>query len=164
MELDLTKSGLALVFKDYQEEAMNLIWGDVKYLGSKKENGNKEFSSREVWDHVNRTMTTIPTCTITDTPKTGTTFCNTTSWDRISRASVINFLNAMCDEGVLGCHEITGKGGYRRIYHAQLSKPQFWDKVIVLTSKKLAEASGRPVNHESASLNVETRPTVRLPA
>ena len=136
-----------MIFKDYQEEAMKLIWGDVKYLGSKKENGNKEFSSREVWDHINRTMTTIPT-----------------SWDRISRASVINFLNAMCDEGVLGCHEITGKGGYRRIYHAQLSKPQFWDKVIVLTSKKLAEASGRPVNHESASLNVETRPTVRLPA
>jgi len=37
----------------------------------------------------------------------------------ISRASVINFLNAMVDEGVLNYTEITGKGGYRRIYSAK---------------------------------------------
>lgn len=125
MEIDLNQSGLALIFKDYQEEAMKLIWGDVKYLGSKKENGNKEFSSREVWDHLNRTVTTIPA-----------------SRDSISRASVINFLNAMCDEGVLGFHEITGKGGHRRIYQAHLSKTQFWGRVTILTIKKLEEASG----------------------
>lgn len=34
----------------------------------------------------------------------------------ISRASIINFLNAMVDIGVLSYHEITGKGGHRRIY------------------------------------------------
>ena len=34
----------------------------------------------------------------------------------ISRASIINFLNAMVDVGVLTFHEITGKGGHRRIY------------------------------------------------
>jgi len=34
----------------------------------------------------------------------------------ISRASIINFLNAMVDESVLNYTEITGKGGHRRIY------------------------------------------------
>lgn len=36
----------------------------------------------------------------------------------ISRASIINFLNAMVDDGLLKYHEITGKGGHRRIYSA----------------------------------------------
>ena len=34
----------------------------------------------------------------------------------VSRASIINYLNAMVDEGLLGYTEITGKGGHRRIY------------------------------------------------
>ena len=34
----------------------------------------------------------------------------------ISRASIINSLNMLVDEGVLSFHEITGKGGHRRIY------------------------------------------------
>ena len=33
-----------------------------------------------------------------------------------SRASVINFLNYMVDEGLLGYVERTGKGGYHRVY------------------------------------------------
>ena len=33
-----------------------------------------------------------------------------------SRASVINFLEAMTSEGLLDKHEITGKGGHRGIY------------------------------------------------
>ena len=36
----------------------------------------------------------------------------------ISRASIINFLNDMVNEGILGYHEITGKGGHRRIYNS----------------------------------------------
>lgn len=36
----------------------------------------------------------------------------------ISRASIINSLNMLVDEGVLSFHEITGKGGHRRIYKA----------------------------------------------
>ncbi len=36
----------------------------------------------------------------------------------ISRASIINFLNAMVNDGLLKYHEITGKGGHRRIYSA----------------------------------------------
>lgn len=36
----------------------------------------------------------------------------------ISRASIIIFLNAMVDEGVLNYTERTGKGGYQSLYAA----------------------------------------------
>jgi predicted transcriptional regulator len=43
----------------------------------------------------------------------------------ISRASIINFLNAMVDEGVLDYIEETGKGGYHRVYSAKLDEAGF---------------------------------------
>jgi len=43
----------------------------------------------------------------------------------ISRASIINFLNAMVDEGVLDYEERTGKGGYHRVYRPKLDEPSF---------------------------------------
>lgn len=58
-------------------------------------------SSRHVWEKVNEH---IP----------GT----------ISRASIINFLNASVENGLLNFVEITGKGGYRRLYSPKMSKPE----------------------------------------
>ena len=43
----------------------------------------------------------------------------------ISRASIINFLNAMVDDGVLDYVEETGKGGYHRVYSAKLDEAGF---------------------------------------
>ena len=43
----------------------------------------------------------------------------------ISRASIINFLNAMVDEGVLDYVERTGKGGYHRVYRPKLDESSF---------------------------------------
>ena len=43
----------------------------------------------------------------------------------ISRASIINFLNAMVDDGVLDFVEETGKGGYHRVYSAKLDEAGF---------------------------------------
>jgi len=43
----------------------------------------------------------------------------------ISRASIINFLNAMVDESVLNYTEITGKGGHRRIYSMRYDEAGF---------------------------------------
>jgi len=40
----------------------------------------------------------------------------------ISRASIINFLNSLVDLEILEHKEISGKGGYRRIYWHQYSK------------------------------------------
>lgn len=43
----------------------------------------------------------------------------------VSRASIINFLNAMCDEGVLAFEEETCKGGMRRKYSTGLDESGF---------------------------------------
>ena len=62
---------------------------------------NKYTSSREVWEKVNQAL-----------PGT------------ISRASIINFLNASVENGLLDYEETTGKGGYRRLYVPKLSKDE----------------------------------------
>jgi predicted transcriptional regulator len=43
----------------------------------------------------------------------------------ISRASIINFLKAMADKGVLNYTERTGKGGYHRVYTPRLNESEF---------------------------------------
>ena len=78
-----------------------------------------DYSSRDVWQKVNERMTTM-----------------------ISRASVINFLNAMVEDGVLDYVETTGKGGYRRIYTASKTEQKFWVWLIQVVNEKLKEASG----------------------
>ena len=84
---------------DTENEGLRTVVKDyqesaLKYLwGLDGESG----SSRDVWVNVN-----------VDLMGRGT----------ISRASIINFLNAMVDDGMLSFHEITGKGGHRRIYAA----------------------------------------------
>jgi Fe2+ or Zn2+ uptake regulation protein len=64
-------------------------------------NSDKHLSSREVWEKVNEVL-----------PGT------------ISRASIINFLNASVENGLLNYVETTGKGGYRRLYVSKLSKTE----------------------------------------
>ena len=44
---------------------------------------------------------------------------------KISRASIINFLNIMCDEGILNYTEETCKGGTRRKYTPALDEAGF---------------------------------------
>ncbi|GAH70308.1 unnamed protein product [marine sediment metagenome] len=61
-------------------------------------------SSRDVWVNVNKDLMGKRT---------------------ISRASIINFLNSMVDEGVLNYTEITGKGGHRRIYTSKYDEAGF---------------------------------------
>jgi hypothetical protein len=43
----------------------------------------------------------------------------------ISRASIINFLEAMREMGVLKGVDITGRGGHRWIYSPAMTEPQF---------------------------------------
>jgi len=64
-------------------------------------NSNETLSSRQVWEQVNEQLT-------------GT----------ISRASIINFLNASVENGFLDYVETTGKGGYRRLYSSKLGRPE----------------------------------------
>ena len=94
LEFNPEGSGLDKVLKDYQIEALKLVW-------TKEKDGA---ISKEVYEHVNVALKGVRT---------------------ISRASIINFLNAMVDEGVLNYKEETCKGGYRRIYYPKLDERGF---------------------------------------
>ena len=65
--------------------------------------GEEGVVSREVWSLVNENL----------------------EGKTISRASIINFLNRMVDEGVLDFDERTGKGGHHRVYRSKLSEAEF---------------------------------------
>ena len=54
----------------------------------------------------------------------------------ISRASVINYLNAMADEGFLNYTENTGRGGYHRVYTMAYTENEFKRRVaeIIITN------------------------------
>ena len=93
MIIDPSKDGLEKVLRDYQIEALKVIWG----------NTGEGLTSREVYEAVNGRL----------------------SGRGVSRASIINFLNAMCDEGVLGFEEETCKGGMRRKYSKGLDESGF---------------------------------------
>ncbi|TRO41304.1 hypothetical protein E2P42_03340, partial [Candidatus Bathyarchaeota archaeon] len=92
--IDPSRNGLEKVLRDYQIEAMKLIWAH---------NGDG-MTSREVYDATN--------------VKLG-------GGKSVSRASIINFLNAMCDEGILDYEEETCKGGMRRKYKKGLDEKGF---------------------------------------
>jgi predicted transcriptional regulator len=87
------KDGLYKVFRDYQVEALRVVW----------KRGDDGAISREVWSSVNEEL----------------------GGRTISRASIINFLNAMVDEGILDYEEETGKGGYHRVYKPKLNEKEF---------------------------------------
>jgi Fe2+ or Zn2+ uptake regulation protein len=77
-------------------------------------NSEDRYSSRQVWEQVNQQLE-------------GT----------ISRASVINFLNDSVENGLLDFVEITGKGGYRRLYSSKLSKPETSQFLAELVKERL---------------------------
>ena len=92
--LDPTQDGLEKVLRDYQIEALKIIWSH---------NGDG-MTSREVYDETNNRLG---------------------QGKSVSRASIINFLNAMCDENVLDFEEETCKGGMRRKYKKGLDEKGF---------------------------------------
>jgi hypothetical protein len=73
--------------------------------------------SRDVWENVNHVLS-----------------------GSISRASIINFLNEMVDIGLLEYHEITGKGGHRRIYHHKYGEPEFKKEIVARFIGKLLKS------------------------
>jgi len=90
---DPKADGLSKVLRDYQEEALRIVWESEQGV-----------NSRSVWLHVNEAFGGKKT---------------------ISRASIINFLNAMVDEGFLDYEARSGKGGYHRVYHPKLDEGGF---------------------------------------
>ncbi len=64
-------------------------------------NNEQNLSSRQVWMQANEQLL-----------------------GSISRASIINFLNASVENGLLDYVETTGKGGYRRLYSPVLDRSE----------------------------------------
>ncbi len=59
--------------------------------------------------------------------------------DKKSRASVINSLNDMVDEGILSYEEESGKGGYHRVYYPKMDRKQFSEYAAKTITDKLHE-------------------------
>jgi len=55
----------------------------------------------------------------------------------ISRASVINYLNAMVDEDLITYTEVTGKGGHHRVYTMKYDEAEFKQQIAGLIITKL---------------------------
>lgn len=122
--IDPSREGLEKVLRDYQIEALRIIWNS----------DNKGMTSREVYQAVNRSLG------------------NKT----ISRASIINFLNDMYDEGVLKYEEETCKGGTRRKYFTGLDETGFKKhvaKVVLISLMKDFPAQTREAIREALNDN-----------
>ena len=48
----------------------------------------------------------------------------------ISRSSIIVSVNALVDDGVLGFHEVWGRGGIRRIYKSKLDESGYKQYIV----------------------------------
>ena len=103
--IDPTRDEFEKVLREYQIEALKLIWAH-------KGDG---MTSREVYIAVNEVL----------------------GARAVSRASIINFLNAMCNEGVLDFEEETCKGGMRRKYSTGLDKSGFKVHIAEMVLKSL---------------------------
>jgi len=84
----------------------------LRYLWSLGREGS---GSRDVWVHVNQEL----------------------GARTISRASVINFLNAMVDDGILTFTETAGKGGHRRVYMMKYDEAGFKEHIARVVIRNL---------------------------
>ena len=101
---------------DAGKESMEMFFKDyqvesLRYLWRVQPEGA---NSRAVWENVNDSLQ-----------------------GSISRASVINYLNAMVDEGLLTYTERTGKGGHQRVYYTKYGETEFKQHVAGLMIGKL---------------------------
>jgi hypothetical protein len=119
---------MTLIF-DPAEKGLAKVLRDyqIKALRFAWEKSDEGVISREVWQHTNKVLV-------------GT----------ISRASIINFLNAMVDEGVLNYREESGKGGYHRVYFPKLDEREFKKhiarKVITSLTRDFPEETNEVIN------------------
>ena len=101
---------------DTGKESLDMFFKDyqvesLRYLWSIRPEGA---NSRAVWTNVNDSLQ-----------------------GSISRASIINYLNAMVDEGLLTYTETTGKGGIQRVYYMKHGEPEFKQHIAGLIIGKL---------------------------
>ena len=103
------RDGLGTVWKEYQIIAMRHMWNV----------GDEGAGSGKTWEATNLVLKEKE--------------------QSISRASIIFFLNAMVDEGVLKYVERTGKGGHHRIYRPAFSETAFKEYLVKQIISKLIQ-------------------------
>ena len=86
----------------------------VEALRVLQSRGEEGANSRIVWNTVNETLPSL-----------------------ISRASIINSLNMMVDEGVLSFTERTGKGGHHRVYRLDMTWSELKEYLARIVIDKL---------------------------
>ncbi len=91
--------------------------------------GEEGANSRIVWNTVNETLPSP-----------------------ISRASIINSLNMMVDEGVLSFTERTGKGGYHRVYRLDMSESELKEYLARIVIDKLMNDYPEETRRSASSL------------
>jgi len=90
----------------------------IESLRTVWDNPDKGVTSREVFVYVNKALEGVRT---------------------VSRASIINFLNSMCDDGVLSYQEETCKGGMRRKYFPALDEEGYKKYIANTVFKSLVK-------------------------
>lgn len=114
VKIDLSKHGLAMLYKPYEIVAWAAVRASPEPVGS-----------FHVYARTNQGLKKL--------------FGNEAS---ISRASIIFFLNREVDKGFMGWNDATGKGGHHRLYYPILSERQILERIKEKTCKKLSHAMG----------------------
>ena len=118
--LDLTKDGLAMAFNELEIIILEYLWDvpDTIPLSF------VEAGARELTDVVNSNMSPPPGRPLPD-----------------RRSSVINAANRFVELGIWAYREVTGKGGYRKIYRAVMTEYTFWKTVRNLVVEKITKVT-----------------------
>jgi len=112
VKIDLSKHGLAMLYKPYEIVAWAVVRASPGPVGS-----------GHVWAETNKALDKLD----------GTT---------ISRASVIFFLNREVDKGFMGWEDATGKGGHHRLYSPRCTERELLEIILREAWDKLEQAMG----------------------
>jgi len=107
-----------MAFRDYEQVMLRHLWKIDETIAGWRED-RAEAGSRELTGVVNREL-----------PPPGSTSPN-------RRASIINAANRFVDNGIWGYHEVTGKGGYRKLYYAIMTEYDLWKAIKSLVLEKI---------------------------
>jgi len=114
VKIDLSKDGLAMLYKPYEIVAWAVVRASPGPVGSGL-----------VWTKTNEGLERLYGAGAS-----------------ISRASVIFFLNREADKGFMGWNDATGKGGHHRLYFPRLSERELLHRIKEKVCEKLSHAMG----------------------
>ena len=114
VKIDISKTGLNMLFKDWQIPIVKLLMGDRHTIAN-------PLRSREAWIYINDLLP---------------------EGESISRASVIFFLQDLQDDGWLNSRKQTGKGGHHDVYWKKASLDEIVDGLSFELTEKLQNLKG----------------------